>query len=90
MKNQAGPGPPLNHYSANSAHSDPQARYQRPACPRIHGVFASFDLCGANEVNVTAATESGVIFPAENLDTLLDLARFLELHTEPALLLGPG
>jgi hypothetical protein len=47
-------------------------------------------LCGANEVNVTAATESGVIFPAENLDTLLDLARFLELHTEPALLLGPG
>jgi len=38
---------------------------------------------------VTAATESGVVFPPENLDALLDLARFLELHTEPALLLGP-
>ena len=38
---------------------------------------------------MTATTESGVVFPPENLDTLLDLARFLELHTEPALLLGP-
>jgi excisionase family DNA binding protein len=38
---------------------------------------------------VTATTESGVVFPPENLDALLDLARFLELHTEPALLLGP-
>lgn len=36
-----------------------------------------------------AATEQGVVFPPENLDALLDLARFLELHTEPALLLGP-
>ena len=38
---------------------------------------------------MTAATESGVVFPPENLDALLDLARFLELHTGPALLLGP-
>ena len=38
---------------------------------------------------MTATTESGVVFPPENLDALLDLARFLELHTEPALLLGP-
>jgi excisionase family DNA binding protein len=30
-----------------------------------------------------------VVFPPENLSALLDLARFLELHTEPALLLGP-
>jgi excisionase family DNA binding protein len=30
-----------------------------------------------------------VVFPPENLDALLDLAHFLELHTEPALLLGP-
>lgn len=27
--------------------------------------------------------------PPENLDALPDLARFLELNTEPALLLGP-
>lgn len=27
--------------------------------------------------------------PPENLDALPDLARFLELHAEPALLLGP-
>lgn len=38
---------------------------------------------------MTAATDSGVVFPPENLDALLYLARFLELHTEPALLLGP-
>ena len=38
---------------------------------------------------MTATTESGVVFPPENLDALLDLARFLELHTEPAVLLGP-
>jgi excisionase family DNA binding protein len=38
---------------------------------------------------VTITAESGVVFPPENLSALLDLARFLELHTEPALLLGP-
>jgi excisionase family DNA binding protein len=31
-----------------------------------------------------------VVFPPENLDQLLDLARFMEGHTEPGLLLGPG
>jgi hypothetical protein len=30
---------------------------------------------------VTTTTESGVVFPPENLDALLDLAHFLELHT---------
>jgi excisionase family DNA binding protein len=29
------------------------------------------------------------VFPPENLDQLLDLARFVEGHTEPGLLLGP-
>jgi excisionase family DNA binding protein len=38
---------------------------------------------------MTTTAESGVVFPPENLNALLDLARFLELHTEPALLLGP-
>jgi excisionase family DNA binding protein len=38
---------------------------------------------------MTTTPESGVVFPPENLNALLDLARFLELHTEPALLLGP-
>src|SRR5579863_6609469 len=33
--------------------------------------------------------DEGVIFPPENLDQLLDLARFVEGHTEPGLLLGP-
>jgi len=38
---------------------------------------------------LTAIADPGVVFPPENLNALLDLARFLELHTEPALLLGP-
>jgi excisionase family DNA binding protein len=33
--------------------------------------------------------DEGVIFPPENLEQLLDLARFVEGHTEPGLLLGP-
>lgn len=33
--------------------------------------------------------EDDLVFPPENLDELLDLARFVENHTEPALLLGP-
>jgi excisionase family DNA binding protein len=33
--------------------------------------------------------EEVVIFPPDDLDELLNLARFLELHTEPGLLLGP-
>ena len=38
---------------------------------------------------MTITAESGVVFPPEYLSALLDLARFLELHTDPALLLGP-
>jgi excisionase family DNA binding protein len=38
---------------------------------------------------VTTSAERGVIFPPDNLDKLLDLAHFLDLHTEPGLLLGP-
>jgi excisionase family DNA binding protein len=35
------------------------------------------------------ASDDGVFFPPEDLDELLDLARFVEGHTEPGLLLGP-
>ena len=38
---------------------------------------------------MTTTAEAGVVFPPEDLSALLDLGRFLELHTEPALLLGP-
>jgi excisionase family DNA binding protein len=38
---------------------------------------------------MTTTAESGVVFPPENLGALLNVARFLEQHTEPALLLGP-
>jgi excisionase family DNA binding protein len=33
--------------------------------------------------------EDELVFPPEDLDQLLDLARFVENHTEPGLLLGP-
>lgn len=33
--------------------------------------------------------DEDVVFPPEDLDKLLDLARFMEGHTEPGLLLGP-
>jgi len=35
------------------------------------------------------ADDDGVVFPPDDLDKMLDLARFLEGHTEPGLLLGP-
>jgi excisionase family DNA binding protein len=38
---------------------------------------------------MATAAEAGLIFPPEDLSALLDLGRFLELHTEPGLLLGP-
>jgi excisionase family DNA binding protein len=38
---------------------------------------------------LTTTAEPGVVFPPENPSALLELGRFLELHTEPALLLGP-
>ena len=33
--------------------------------------------------------DNGVVFPPDDLQGLLDLARFMEQHTEPGLLLGP-
>ena len=38
----------------------------------------------------TTTSRAGVVFPPRDLSALLDLGRFLELHTEPALLLRPG
>jgi excisionase family DNA binding protein len=38
---------------------------------------------------MTQLAEAGVVFPPQDLSALLDLGRFLELHAEPALLLGP-
>ena len=38
---------------------------------------------------MATTTEAGVVFPPRDLSALLDLGRFLELHAEPALLLGP-
>ncbi|CUU55365.1 DNA binding domain-containing protein, excisionase family [Parafrankia irregularis] len=37
----------------------------------------------------TTTAQAGVAFPPHDLGALLDLARFLDLHAEPALLLGP-
>jgi excisionase family DNA binding protein len=69
-----------------------QARYQWPvlASEQEFRFFRiQVRLVASEEGIVTTTIESGVVFPPENLDALLDLARFLELHTEPALLLGP-
>jgi excisionase family DNA binding protein len=38
---------------------------------------------------MTPTAQAGVVFPPRDLAALLDLGRFLEHHTEPALLLGP-
>ena len=38
---------------------------------------------------MATTTETGVVLPPQDLSALLDLGRFLDLHTEPALLLGP-
>ena len=38
---------------------------------------------------MTPTAQAGVVFPPRDLTALLDLSRFLEHHTEPALLLGP-
>jgi excisionase family DNA binding protein len=48
--------------------------------------FVSFDFCYAQ---IMAKLAAEVIFPPQDLDALLDLGRFLDLHAEPALLLGP-
>ena len=65
-------------------------------------VFDFFELCypvgmtpatqptsGAPTPTVGRGREDDVVFPPEDLDQLLDLARFVEGHTEPGLLLGP-
>jgi excisionase family DNA binding protein len=38
---------------------------------------------------VAARADNGVVFPPNDLEGLLDLARFMDQHTEPGLLLGP-
>src|SRR5580698_7586780 len=38
---------------------------------------------------MTPTAQAGVVFPPTDLTALLDLGRFLEHNTEPALLLGP-
>jgi excisionase family DNA binding protein len=44
---------------------------------------------GARTAAVEQDRDEDVVFPPEDLDQLLDLARFVEGHTEPGLLLGP-
>jgi excisionase family DNA binding protein len=44
---------------------------------------------GAPTTTVEQGRDEDVVFPPEDLDQLLDLARFVEGHTEPGLLLGP-
>jgi excisionase family DNA binding protein len=44
---------------------------------------------GGEEVVMARTAPPGVAFPPRDLNALLDLGRFLELHAEPALLLGP-
>jgi excisionase family DNA binding protein len=44
---------------------------------------------GTPAFGVAHGRDEDVVFPPENLDQLLDLARFVEGHSEPGLLLGP-
>lgn len=44
---------------------------------------------GPSTATVDHGRDEDVVFPPENLDQLLDLARFFEGHTEPGLLLAP-
>ena len=62
------------------------------------GAFDFFDLWYPEDMTPTNKTPAptfgrgsneDVVFPPEDLDQLLDLARFVEGHTEPGLLLGP-
>ena|SRR5579875_2800526 len=45
---------------------------------------------GTPNPGVGRGHDEDVVFPPEDLGQLLDLARFVEGHTEPGLLLGPG
>jgi len=44
---------------------------------------------GARSSTVGRDRDEDVVFPPDDLDKLLDLAHFMEGHTEPGLLLGP-
>ena len=44
---------------------------------------------GPSTGTVEHGRDEDVVFPPDNLDQLLDIARFFEGHTEPGLLLGP-
>jgi excisionase family DNA binding protein len=63
-----------------------------PGQPQSPPVFVSFELRYAGWRGgkaMTPTAQAGVVFPPRDLTALLDLGRFLEHHTEPALLLGP-
>jgi excisionase family DNA binding protein len=51
--------------------------------------LASQPTSGTPTATIGNGRDEDVVFPPENLDQLLDLARFVEGHTEPGLLLGP-
>jgi excisionase family DNA binding protein len=50
---------------------------------------ASQPSSGTPTATVGHGRDEDVVFPPEDLDQLLDLARFVEGHTDPGLLLGP-
>lgn len=50
---------------------------------------ASEPFSRARNATIEDDRDEDVIFPPANLDQLLDLARFVEGHTEPGFLLGP-
>ena len=43
----------------------------------------------ADPATADSGREDDLVFPPKDLDQLLDIARFVENHTEPGLLLGP-
>lgn len=47
------------------------------------------DAMATDPATADRGREDDLVFPPEDLDQLLDLARFVENHTEPGLLLGP-
>lgn len=47
------------------------------------------DAMATDPATADRGREDDLVFPPEDLDQLLDLARFVESHTEPGLLLGP-
>jgi excisionase family DNA binding protein len=57
----------------------------------ILSILSIYVLLNGGDLGGIVATraDSGVVFPPDDLEGLLDLARFMEQHTEPGLLLGP-